>query len=282
MDGWKALGLTEDQARVIVNYRENGGHFYDEEDLLKVYSLSKEHVRAWSDSLKFPDPRKKEEGQPEGRSRRSKERGKKDPDPFPFDPNELPKEGWTDLGLSPEQAQVVLRYRKAGGRFWEPSDLLDLYVVDTPLFRKWEPYVRIDHEALKLAIDEVGKEALKELPGVGKVLAGRIVEYRELLGGFHELEQLKEVYGVPDSIVRALSGKVTISEGNIDKIPLDTTGRRLMQHPYIAPEQAEAIVEHQKRYGAFKKKKELRALDLFGAKEYRKIAPYIELSSDER
>lgn len=39
-------------------------------------------------------------------------------------------------------------------------------------------------------------EELQQLPGIGEVLAGAILEYREAIGGFSELQQLMEVEGI--------------------------------------------------------------------------------------
>lgn len=285
LEGWKDLGLTEDQARVVINYRKSVGRFFSEEDLLKAYSVRKAHINAWGDSLTFPEKRHSNEEDPEDELDKEdqKEGQERDPiDPFPFDPNQIAKHKWIRLGLSPEQAEVVIRFREAGGGFWKASDLLELYVVDSNLYRKWEPYVKIDRHALKVAIDHADKEELMGLSGIGKKRAGRIDKYRELLGGFHQKEQLREVYGIPDSVLKPLMKRVKVKGGGIDPLPLDTTARHLMQHPYIDPEKAETIVEHRKRYGSFKEKSELRELDLLGTEEYRKIAPYLEMPSHEQ
>jgi competence ComEA-like helix-hairpin-helix protein len=284
MEGWKRLGLSEEEASVILNYRRSGARFYEAEDLLRVYSIGREEVRAWRDSLKFPGSQDEtgqaDDGVTEGRERSPEEKKEgKGPKLFPFDPNRLSQKGWTRLGLTPDQASVVMRYRNAGGKFWQASGLLDLYVVDSSLYRKWKPYVRIDREALKVAIDRAGAKALRRLPGIGEGRAGRILEYRELLGGFHRKEQLDEVYGIPDSLMATLMARVKVSGGMLDPIPIDTTAERLMQHPYIDPATADAIEAHRERYGPFEEKSELRALDLMSAEEYRKIAPYLELPS---
>lgn len=49
-------------------------------------------------------------------------------------------------------------------------------------------------------INSAGPEELKRLPGIGSVLAGRIVEYREEYGNFLEIEELMEVNGIGEKI----------------------------------------------------------------------------------
>ncbi len=39
--------------------------------------------------------------------------------------------------------------------------------------------------------------SLEALPGIGPVLSSRIIKYRNLIGGYVSVDQLKEVYGLP-------------------------------------------------------------------------------------
>jgi competence ComEA-like helix-hairpin-helix protein len=285
-EGWEKLGLSEEEAKVLIEYRKSGARFYDEKDLLEVYSVGEKELEVWKDYLRFPDPVDREGEWSRTDREEEVDDGKNEEEErielFSFDPNQLSKKGWVRLGLSPRQAEVVISYRKKGGTFWEASDLLELYVVDSTLYRIWKDSVRIDRQALKIPIDRADEEELKELRGIGKARAGRIVEYRKLLGGFHAIEQLEEVYGIPDSVLGVVRPRVRIAGPDLAPLPLDTTAERLMQHPYIDPGTAERILEYRERYGGFQEKEELREMDLFSEEEYRKIAPYLRLSSHER
>jgi len=50
---------------------------------------------------------------------------------------------------------------------------------------------------------------LEELPGVGPVLAGRIVDWREQHGPFVDVGQLREVSGIGEKTFQSLAGLVT-------------------------------------------------------------------------
>lgn len=53
-------------------------------------------------------------------------------------------------------------------------------------------------------------EQLKLIPQVGDVMAQRIVQYRDVLGGYTSLEQLQEIKGVGDQTYQRLSAYLEI------------------------------------------------------------------------
>lgn len=62
----------------------------------------------------------------------------------------------------------------------------------------------------KININTASAEKLDELPGIGPVLAGRIIDYREQNGGFQSLEQLKNVSGIGESIFEKLKDLISL------------------------------------------------------------------------
>ena len=59
-------------------------------------------------------------------------------------------------------------------------------------------------------------EELDCLPGIGPVLAGRIVEYRTEKGAFSSVEELMEVKGIGEKRLAALEGLVTVDGGKVE------------------------------------------------------------------
>ncbi|NPV08821.1 MAG: helix-hairpin-helix domain-containing protein [Anaerolineae bacterium] len=61
-----------------------------------------------------------------------------------------------------------------------------------------------------LDINQAGVVELEMLPGIGPVLAGRIVEYRESRGPFSTIEELMNVQGIGEKTLDGLRGLVTV------------------------------------------------------------------------
>ena len=53
-------------------------------------------------------------------------------------------------------------------------------------------------------------EELMSLPGIGEVLAGRILEYRETYGSFHRVQELTKVEGIGEKKLIQLLDYITV------------------------------------------------------------------------
>jgi competence protein ComEA len=61
-----------------------------------------------------------------------------------------------------------------------------------------------------LDLNAADQQALEALPGVGPVLAGRIIEWRTKHGRFSSVDELREVAGIGDKVFAALADKVRV------------------------------------------------------------------------
>ncbi|MGN0479313.1 MAG: ComEA family DNA-binding protein [Hominenteromicrobium sp.] len=62
----------------------------------------------------------------------------------------------------------------------------------------------LDTETDRININTASAEDLMELPGIGTVLAARILAYREENGAFHDIGELQEVEGIGSTLLEKL------------------------------------------------------------------------------
>lgn len=109
---------------------------------------------------------------------------------FPFNPNTISLEDLQRLGFSQKQAQSIINYRNAGGRFHRPSDFARSFVVADTVFRRLEPFITIP----LIDINAADSAAFDQLPGIGPYYAAKMVEYRKELEGYDFPEQLLDIW----------------------------------------------------------------------------------------
>ena len=67
-----------------------------------------------------------------------------------------------------------------------------------------------DEAAGKININTASASLLDSLPGIGEVLAGRIIDYREVTGGFKTIEEIMEVSGIGDKKFSDIKDLITV------------------------------------------------------------------------
>lgn len=218
---------------------------------------------------------------------------------FLFDPNTASENELLDLGLPPYTVRTILKYRsKARGlAFKQKEDLKRLYTLKPEDYERIAPYVRIvslesegGYDKSKAFIKEKAVEALPQiieinradvhalmtLNGIGPGYAGRIINFRNALGGFWAVEQLKEVYGFPDSTYQKLKEKFTVNSSLVQKINVNIADEtELAKHPYIGKKLAFNIIRLRNDLKQFSEIEQLREVPLINEEKYRKIAPYL-------
>lgn len=122
---------------------------------------------------------------------------------------------------------------------------------------------------------------LQIVPGIGPTLAGRIIKYRDNLGGFHSKSQLNEVYGVKKEagdlvweyfeFQSVITNKLKI---NLSEIP------EIATHPYINYGQAKVIVAYRDQHGPYMNQEDLKKIRIFTPDWISKIAPYLDFSTE--
>ena len=124
---------------------------------------------------------------------------------------------------------------------------------------------------------------LQRLWGIGPVLSARIVRYRDLLGGFTSKEQLREVYGLADSVYDRIAPRVTADAACVQQLDINTaTYGQLLRHPYLDKHQVAAIVRLREKQGAFRSLDDLHQIPIIEQETYTKITPYLSCNSQQK
>jgi DNA uptake protein ComE-like DNA-binding protein len=115
------------------------------------------------------------------------------------------------------------------------------------------------------------------LPGIGPKLSGRILNYRNALGGFVRVEQVKEVYGLADSVFQQLLPQLEMDVITVRKLnPNAATMEELARHPYIRWKLAQAIVQYRNSNGPFHEMSDMGKIHLVDTNLLKKLGPYCE------
>ena len=226
---------------------------------------------------------------------------------FAFNPNTADSAAFVRLGLKPHIARNILKYRAKGGNFRTPEAFSKVYGITPEKFEELRPYIQIPatestKEAAKndvataekteqkarrystqLKTDEIvnlnlaDTAMLKQVRGIGTVFARRIVSYRNVLGGYSSVEQLKEVWGMTDETYGKISPYLAVDQSQITKIDVNKASiEKLKKHPYIKTfQRAKAIYEYRRKKIELKDISQLKHLEEFTPKDWQKLEPYL-------
>lgn len=128
-----------------------------------------------------------------------------------------------------------------------------------------------------LDINKADSIEFEKLPAIGEKLSSRIVRYRERLGGFISVLQLKEVYGISDSAYKLIFPLLTIDKDfkpqQIDINAVEYAALR--RHPYATHEFTKLLLAYRKANGLYKDELELEKVEQLDKSIIQKLLPYL-------
>ncbi len=214
---------------------------------------------------------------------------------FNFDPNSISAEGWKKLGLRDKTIATILNFRNKGGKFREADDIKKIWGLFPDEAERLLPYVQIEKVSapvyeerqfantvpktkstpLNVEINAADSTNLIALPGIGSKLSNRIINFRNRLGGFYDVEQVKETFGLPDSVFQKIKPLLHV-KGEVKKININTaTLEDLKLHPYIKYHLANAMVQYRVQHGNYKAVEDIRKIMILTEENFQKVKPYL-------
>ena len=120
---------------------------------------------------------------------------------------------------------------------------------------------------------------LKKVPGIGSTFARRIIKYRELLGGFYSINQLKEVYGMDSERYEALVPWFAVDTLHLRKLNVNTLPPAdLLRHPYLIYQQVQILLRLRKQKSRLSGWENLLLLEEFSDIDRERLTPYLSFA----
>lgn len=128
----------------------------------------------------------------------------------------------------------------------------------------------------KFDINKADTATLKQIKGIGEKTAIQIEKFRISIGGFHSLEQLKEVYILSPEAFEELK-KYAFINSTFKKININTADyETLKNHLYIKGKAASILLKYKKQHGNYKTVEDIRKSRALEEENITKLIPYLE------
>jgi DNA uptake protein ComE-like DNA-binding protein len=161
---------------------------------------------------------------------------------------------------------------------------LDVQLVTSPnpIFNPLDTVIKTKNQKQlenlnQIPFAEADSITLQIVPGIGQATAGRIIKYRESLGGFHSPSQVLEVFGVKEETAASLWEFFEFEPMIFRKITINSAAlEELSAHPYISYGEAKVLVAFRNQHGKYSSKEDLLKIKIFKSDWVEKINPYLE------
>lgn len=228
-----------------------------------------------------------------------------------FDPNTITEDSLRDLGINQYAIKNLLKYRSKGGKIKDIGHFYKIYGMenykgefdDLLIFKesalsptsieysdinnpkgsnKKEYVQKFENKPISIVslksvdINRADSFELQTLNGIGSVIAKRIIKYRDALGGFYDLLQLEEVYGMNSQTFMEINHLIKIDDSIIKKININHVDEFILEkHPYITKKQASIIIKYRNNHGNFYNFEDFSKVKIFSNEELKKLRNYL-------
>lgn len=129
----------------------------------------------------------------------------------------------------------------------------------------------------KMSFSEADSVVLQIVPGIGQTMAGRVVKFRDNIGGLYSKDQLLEVYGMTPEVMEKVFEYFEFEPGIKNKIQINQADvNTLAKHPYINYGSAKVIVAFREQHGPYQSSDDLLKIKIFNEEWVNRLKPYLE------
>lgn len=133
----------------------------------------------------------------------------------------------------------------------------------------------------KVDINQADSITWVGMKGIGPSFAHRILMFRDKLGGFFSIDQLKEVYGLDSLWVKENQRRLILGKGIYRKFQVNKLEWKEFRHPYLPYPQAKLFLAYRKQHGSVQNWEELIGIKLIDSKVWERLRPYLDFESQK-
>lgn len=219
---------------------------------------------------------------------------------YPFNPNFITDYKGYKLGMSVQEIDRLLDFRKQNKYVNSPKEFQAVTKVSDSLLNAISPYFKFpdwvknkkEYKGYKkypttafakkekiviIDINQATQDDLIKIYGIGEAISLRILKYKESLGGFVSMEQMNEIWGLSPEVIEKLNShfKVSTSSG-IRKIDINNASiKELSLFPYFKYPISKNIVTYRSMNGDIKNSEDLTKIKGMSIEKAKIIALYL-------
>lgn len=234
--------------------------------------------------------------------------------PEAFDPNEVDSISLVNMGLPLQVISNWIRYLEKGGRFRGKDGVKKIYGMTSGLFEQLDSFIIFPQKSyasvnrastnsglkpvsglvrgslfrnnvqpdpkpvlILIELNRADSLQLIEVRGIGAILASRIIRYRNLLGGYYAVSQLKEVYGMREENFTAVAPFLAVDSSLVKPFNINfSTVQELGRHPYVGYRSARMVVKLRDKTGKFASPDDLSSI--ISVDSLARLVPYLKFA----
>ncbi len=217
---------------------------------------------------------------------------------FTFNPNTVTKKEMLSLGFTEKLAQNIINYRDAGGEFHNIEDLKKIYAMPDKFYVHIKPYISLhvkdtqsseQHEVFQFNPNEICSDSLLLL-GFSPHVAERWVKYRNAAGGFSNLDDIKNIYGIDTALLQKLKPLMNFNTDDyrhdsdsvkMVKVKINVANKKeLINTGAINEYLAQRIIAYRKLLGGFYNTDQLLEVYGFSQEDMNKLKKHIIIDDE--
>ena len=220
---------------------------------------------------------------------------------YPFNPNFITDYKGYKLGMSVQEIDRLLAFRKENKYVNSAEDFQKVTKVSDSLLNAMAPYFKFPdwvnnkkeykdyknypdkafakkEKIVIIDINQATQDQFIKIYGIGEAISNRILKFKESLGGFVSMEQMKNIWGLSPEVIENLNSHFKVlAQPNLKKIDINNASiKELSKFPYFNYQIAKQIVTYRSMNGDFKNYEDLTKIKGLSNDSAKIIALYLD------